>query len=40
VLGASGLPKFAASTDEEIDRFALRARDFFATTLKDQHFTA
>ena len=34
--GSSGLPKFVGSTDEEIDRFALRARQYFAITLKDQ----
>jgi Zn-dependent peptidase ImmA (M78 family) len=34
--GATGLPKFTASTDEDIDRFALRARELFAITLNDQ----
>jgi Zn-dependent peptidase ImmA (M78 family) len=34
--GASYLPKFTGSTDEEIDRFALKAREHFAITLNDQ----
>lgn len=34
--GATGLPKFTATTDEDIDRFALRAREHFAITLADQ----
>jgi Zn-dependent peptidase ImmA (M78 family)/transcriptional regulator with XRE-family HTH domain len=34
--GAIGLPKFTASTDEDIDRFAFRAREHFAITLEDQ----
>ena len=38
-LGASGtasLPKFTATTDEDIDRYALKAREYFDITLKDQ----
>jgi Zn-dependent peptidase ImmA (M78 family)/transcriptional regulator with XRE-family HTH domain len=34
--GATGLPKFTATTDEDIDRFALRAREHFSITLTDQ----
>jgi Zn-dependent peptidase ImmA (M78 family) len=30
------LPAFTATTDKEIDRFALRAREYFGITLKDQ----
>ncbi len=33
---ATGLPKFTATTDDGIDRFALRAREHFAITLEDQ----
>ena len=33
---ASNLPKFTASTDKDIDRFALKAREYFAITLKEQ----
>jgi len=34
--GVSALPKFVATTDEEIDRFALKARAHFSITLDDQ----
>jgi Zn-dependent peptidase ImmA (M78 family) len=34
--GVAALPKFAATTDEEIDRFALKARAHFSITLEDQ----
>jgi Zn-dependent peptidase ImmA (M78 family) len=33
------LPKFTATTDEEIDRFALKARAHFSITLQDQQET-
>ncbi len=38
-LGMSGtkdLPKFTATTDEAIDRFAFQAREYFNITLQDQ----
>jgi Zn-dependent peptidase ImmA (M78 family) len=34
--GVAALPKFVATTDEEIDRFALKARAHFSITLEDQ----
>jgi hypothetical protein len=34
--GVGALPKFTATTDEEIDRFALKARAHFSITLEDQ----
>jgi Zn-dependent peptidase ImmA (M78 family) len=34
--GVTALPKFTATTDEEIDRFALKARAYFSITLEDQ----
>jgi Zn-dependent peptidase ImmA (M78 family) len=34
--GIAGLPKFTATTDEDIDRFALKARAHFSITLEDQ----
>jgi Zn-dependent peptidase ImmA (M78 family)/transcriptional regulator with XRE-family HTH domain len=34
--GASGLPKFTATTDKDVDRFALTVRQYFAITLDDQ----
>ncbi|MCK1571375.1 ImmA/IrrE family metallo-endopeptidase [Bradyrhizobium sp. 174] len=34
--GVEALPKFTATTDEEIDRFALKARAHFLITLEDQ----
>ena len=37
--GATALPKFTATTDEEIDSFALKARAHFSITLKDQQET-
>ncbi|WJR77071.1 ImmA/IrrE family metallo-endopeptidase [Bradyrhizobium sp. NP1] len=33
---AADLPKFTAISDEEIDRFALKARAYFSITLEDQ----
>jgi Zn-dependent peptidase ImmA (M78 family) len=35
-LGTTRLPKFTATTDEEIDRYALKVREYFGITLKDQ----
>ncbi len=34
--GVAALPKFTATTDEEIDRFALKARAHLSITLEDQ----
>ena len=35
-IGAANLPKFTATTDADIDRFALSMRGFFSITLEDQ----